>query len=989
MTEVSARAVVDDGRIANMRKNFTTMKRSGSFMNFSSSMASLHSSSVVKEGMVEVRCHDKSWRVCKVLFTNKRLLMYDENGAIEEDVLLNDIYRVRHGRIEPFVEKRASILARWKETFDKWDTNKSGTLEKSELKSAFSDMSINYSDQYMDYLFSMIGKEDCEQFSFEQFAHFLEEASSKSKQNLPSRIRTDMLSFMSLNDTDNKVMEILTKKNSRGLGKSHEIKFECPDVCLQWMQALKATITQANHVHIFVSKNKVGLLQERIRIVYNHTAVQGFFVGLILLNFLCNAIQCEVGNVPGSHTSRLFDSFDLIFTIFFTIELFVNAFAHWFWPFITSGWNVFDIFIVSASLLVFAVENLPGVNVLRMMRAFRVVRLFGRLKSLRLIINALIGSMIPVLNAFVILTLISAMYAILAVGFFGQQNPEHFSTFSLSLTSLFSIAAGMSDGWAFDMPGLVDGHGNPVPSLIGGVFFISFILVVGWILLQVVVAVLLDNFTAASEREKQKILLEQIEKSGRAKDIRSLDPLLSSLSVYDSQQELTKRIETVFEIIDAKNNGDISRSDLQAGVALIPVYPTIKLSNQDVKEFFKSAGVGDETPALNREEFERAVRIQISEYLQRHLQNSIQEEGPGWNSTVLFVLKSLLVQLQDNHVYDSRSSSSTTSSRMADLPHLLETRMQLMEQNICDRMEASLKAMQERMEGKLQEELAKVTGGDVKLKSHSAPRPSPLIAEIKSQLAHNGISSIFNTRQHTSGQEKGASSSSSGRDAGTSPPGGLEEEVEAVEARLKAFYEQEDPTQLGRVDELKSSYRSAGGGATSFANLNLFLLEKHGKNLGRYEDLRQPCPAHSLPGRDPTRLERSSSLQLTSRHVTPRKMSDGFLGSRSSTMRKVHQSFLPSYLDPSSLENSFNQVSPAPHLAPSLSPLCAVLSDPFAGLQRAGIQQQSAGEMMRERRGHILGEEEEEEEVVEKGEQFSTWRSFCRSLGKRFCVNVV
>ena len=50
---------------------------------------------------------------------------------------------------------------------------------------------------------------------------------------------------------------------------------------------------------------------------------------------------------------------------------------------------------------------MPGVNTLRLMRAFRVVRLFGRLESLRQIIDALSASMLPVGNALLIMLLIT------------------------------------------------------------------------------------------------------------------------------------------------------------------------------------------------------------------------------------------------------------------------------------------------------------------------------------------------------------------------------------------------------------------------------------------------------------------------------------------------------------------------------------------------------------------------------------------------------
>eukprot|EP00961_Rhodomonas_salina_P238838 3227775-Rhodomonas_salina.5 len=44
----------------------------------------------------------------------------------------------------------------------------------------------------------------------------------------------------------------------------------------------------------------------------------------------------------------------------------------------------------------------PGVSILRIMRAFRILRLIGRFQKLKRIINAILVSIIPVLNAFLI-----------------------------------------------------------------------------------------------------------------------------------------------------------------------------------------------------------------------------------------------------------------------------------------------------------------------------------------------------------------------------------------------------------------------------------------------------------------------------------------------------------------------------------------------------------------------------------------------------------
>jgi hypothetical protein len=77
------------------------------------------------------------------------------------------------------------------------------------------------------------------------------------------------------------------------------------------------------------------------------------------------------------------------------------------WDFISSGWCMFDLLVVSISLVSMIFGNMPGVKSLRILRAFRVMRLFGRLQSLRQIIAALTQSIIPVLNAFLIMMLIT------------------------------------------------------------------------------------------------------------------------------------------------------------------------------------------------------------------------------------------------------------------------------------------------------------------------------------------------------------------------------------------------------------------------------------------------------------------------------------------------------------------------------------------------------------------------------------------------------
>ena len=69
-----------------------------------------------------------------------------------------------------------------------------------------------------------------------------------------------------------------------------------------------------------------------------------------------------------------------------------------------------DSFIVGMSLLSIAVTNEPT-GFVRVLRALRVIRLFGRFHSLRKIISAISLAIVPVLNVFVILFLLISIGA--------------------------------------------------------------------------------------------------------------------------------------------------------------------------------------------------------------------------------------------------------------------------------------------------------------------------------------------------------------------------------------------------------------------------------------------------------------------------------------------------------------------------------------------------------------------------------------------------
>ena len=118
----------------------------------------------------------------------------------------------------------------------------------------------------------------------------------------------------------------------------------------------------------------------------------------------------------------MLDHVNLFFTIIFTAELVVVAFSSWFMPFISDMWCWLDMFVVGMSLISLVLTNEPT-GIARVMRALRVLRLFGRLKSLRKILTALALAIVPVCQVFLILFILLCVGALLCVPLVPSSSP--------------------------------------------------------------------------------------------------------------------------------------------------------------------------------------------------------------------------------------------------------------------------------------------------------------------------------------------------------------------------------------------------------------------------------------------------------------------------------------------------------------------------------------------------------------------------------------
>jgi len=327
----------------------------------------------------------------------------------------------------------------------------------------------------------------------------------------------------------------------------------------EWLRQLKTTQTECLlEMRSYQAESPWVKLQQQIRTWYESEVSQWSVCLLIVANFATNVAEAQIRPVDGSKTASNFGTIDDCFTILFTIELIFNLAANLWTRFWMSAWNVFDLVVVVTSIQGM-VQGGGDMSVLRVIRALRVFRLFRRVESLRKVLQALGGSVLPVSNAFLILLLFSMIYAILGVTFFAEDFPVYFGDFSKSLFTIFQVLTG--DSWAHEIA-------RPIMDLYGGgataTFFVSYLIVGEMVLIQVMVAILLEEFAKAG----QISALEHFKRGGSIAQeaiYEQIRPLLG----MDNEDEQAEQISNLWYRMDTNQNGVLEMAELAIALNLM------------------------------------------------------------------------------------------------------------------------------------------------------------------------------------------------------------------------------------------------------------------------------------------------------------------------------------------------------------------------------------------------------------------------------------
>ncbi|WP_404446264.1 ion transporter [Sutcliffiella horikoshii] len=254
-----------------------------------------------------------------------------------------------------------------------------------------------------------------------------------------------------------------------------------------------------------------------------HIVQHRYFMNTVMFVILLNAILIGVETYPDlrAEYAGLIQGFEVFFLWFFTIEIILRMLAekkihHFF----RSRWNVFD-FVIVAGVLFFS--GTYFISAIRILRVLRVLRAITVVPSLNRLVTAFLKTIPSLGTIMMLLSLVFYIYAVLGVLLYGDISPEYFGSLHLALVTLFQVIT--LESWA-------SGVFRPIfaESPLSWVYFVSFILVGTFIVLNLIVGEILNNIQEAKEEEmkEEKIEVSKTELAKITNEIAELKQLLQN-----------------------------------------------------------------------------------------------------------------------------------------------------------------------------------------------------------------------------------------------------------------------------------------------------------------------------------------------------------------------------------------------------------------------------------------------------------------------------
>ena len=191
-----------------------------------------------------------------------------------------------------------------------------------------------------------------------------------------------------------------------------------------------------------------------------------------------------------------------IFLGIFMVEILIRIAAYGSRPqdYFKDGWNVFDFVVVFAVVIPGVREN---ATLLRLVRLLRIVRVISIFPDLRVLVRGMVGALRPIASMALLIVLFLFTYGMVGVQLFGEELPERWDDIGTAVLTLFTVLT--LEGWNEVLFAAQD------VTQFAWVFFVSFVLIGAFLVINVLIAIVINAIDEAREAEKTDELQERLD----------------------------------------------------------------------------------------------------------------------------------------------------------------------------------------------------------------------------------------------------------------------------------------------------------------------------------------------------------------------------------------------------------------------------------------------------------------------------------------------
>ncbi|XP_029285223.1 voltage-dependent R-type calcium channel subunit alpha-1E isoform X2 [Cottoperca gobio] len=288
----------------------------------------------------------------------------------------------------------------------------------------------------------------------------------------------------------------------------------------------------------FFFRRKERLLRISIRRVVKTHTFYWTVLGLVALNTLCVAIVHH--NQPVWLSNFLYYA-EFLFLALFLTEMFLKMYSLGPRLYFHSSFNCFDCSVIVGSIFevlwgFFRPGTSFGISVLRALRLLRIFKITKYWASLRNLVVSLMNSMKSIISLIFLLFLFILVFALLGMQLFGGRfifedyTPTNFDTFPAAIMTVFQILTG--EDWNEVMYNGIRSQGGVKSGMWSSIYFIVLTLFGNYTLLNVFLAIAVDNLANAQEltkdEEEAEAAFNQKHALQKAKEVGPLSSFRSS-----------------------------------------------------------------------------------------------------------------------------------------------------------------------------------------------------------------------------------------------------------------------------------------------------------------------------------------------------------------------------------------------------------------------------------------------------------------------------